>query len=217
MGEPTNVWVVFGLTSISAKVNTPIAVILQQKYSAKIEQYQCCTTVHEARIILQKLSKDILMYTSMTCVRCEPLCNIGIVLFLQNTSAVPQQFVLFTFCWYRGQTKHNSHICWFPHFLLIVLFLLVVLLQLCMLPIHKVDLLSSLYGKSQFSVWKKPNAHHQIACVVIHVTGPVTINNWKNQTFLLTMTCRPFLGPIGKRDWRQWQIYTIWDTHTLAM
>ena len=101
---------------------------------------------------ISETAEGYFMCTLTTCVRYEPLCNICIVLFLRNTSAtVSQQFVLFTFCWYRGRTKHNSHIRWFPHFLLIVLFLLVVLLQLHMLPIHRVDLENSFYNYGNLS------------------------------------------------------------------
>ena len=136
--------------------------LVRPRYQQKVNDTNWCDTVAEVfcknRTIqmlhngsrsphdISEIAEGYFMSTLTTCVRCEPLCNICIVLFLQNTSAtVSQQFVSFTFCWYRGRTKHNSHICWFPHFLLIVLFLLVVLLQLHMLPIHRVDLVNSLY------------------------------------------------------------------------
>ena len=106
------------------------------RYQQKVNDTNCCDTVAEVfckNRTIQMLHngsqrthvvKVHMKYPSaiseISCGLREPLCNICIVLFLQNTSAtVSQQFVSFTFCWYRGRTKHNSHICWFPHFLLI--------------------------------------------------------------------------------------------------
>ena len=136
--------------------------LVRPRYQQKVNDTNCCDTVAEVfckNRTIQMLHNGSqrthvvtvhMKYPSaisaISCGLREPLCNICIVLFLRNTSAtVSQQFVLFTFCWYRGRTKHNSHICWFPHFLLIVLFLLVVLLQLHMLPIYRVNLVNSLY------------------------------------------------------------------------